>query len=81
MDRDGRAGRSPGDMDLEGSTSRHVPARVGREWALGDPQFSRVVPHLNDAGEYAAFAPERLKLVAKLPMLDPGAEPRSWNAA
>lgn len=64
------------DMDLEGiDVTVMFPPGSGEEWALGDPQFSAALCRtLNDArAEYAAFAPERLKLVAKLPMLDPGA--------
>ena len=62
------------DMDLEGiDVTVMFPPGSGEEWALGDPAFAGALCRvLNDArAEYAAFAPERLKLVAKLPMLEP----------
>jgi predicted TIM-barrel fold metal-dependent hydrolase len=61
-------------MDLEGiDVTVMFPPGSGEEWALLDPDFSRVLCQtLNDArAEYASHAPERLKLVAKLPMIDP----------
>jgi predicted TIM-barrel fold metal-dependent hydrolase len=64
------------DMDLEGiDTTVMFPPGSGEEWALGDATFSAALCRtLNDArAEYAAFAPERLKLVAKLPMMEPSA--------
>jgi predicted TIM-barrel fold metal-dependent hydrolase len=62
------------DMDLEGiDVTVMFPPGSGEEWALRDPEFSAALCRtLNDArAEYASFAPERLKLVAKLPMLAP----------
>jgi predicted TIM-barrel fold metal-dependent hydrolase len=64
------------DMDLEGiDITVMFPPGSGEEWALGDVGFAAALCRtLNDArAEYAAFAPERLKLVAKLPMLEPSA--------
>lgn len=64
------------DMDLEGiDVTVMFPPGSGEEWALGDAGFAAALCRtLNDArAEYASFAPERLKLVAKLPMLDPTA--------
>ena len=51
------------------------PPGSGEEWALGDTGFAAALCQtLNDArAEYAAYAPERLKLVAKLPMMEPSA--------
>ncbi len=62
------------DMDLEGiDVAVLFPPGSGEEWALGDPAFAAALCQtLNDArAEYASHAPERLKLVAKLPMIDP----------
>jgi predicted TIM-barrel fold metal-dependent hydrolase len=62
------------DMDLEGiDVAVLFPPGSGEEWALGDPEFAAALCRtLNDArAEYASHAPERLKLVAKLPMIDP----------
>jgi uncharacterized protein len=64
------------DMDLEGiDTTVMFPPGSGEEWALGDTEFAAALCRtLNDArAEYAAYAPGRLKLVAKLPMLEPAA--------
>jgi predicted TIM-barrel fold metal-dependent hydrolase len=64
------------DMDVEGiDVTVMFPPGSGEEWALHDPAFAAALCRtLNDArAEYAAFAPERLKLVAKLPMLAPTA--------
>jgi predicted TIM-barrel fold metal-dependent hydrolase len=64
------------DMDLEGiDVTVMFPPGSGEEWALGDAGFAAALCRtLNDArAEYASFAPERLKLVAKLPMFDPPA--------
>lgn len=64
------------DMDLEGIDATIMfPPGSGEEFALGDSKFSVAVCRiLNDArAEYAAHCPERLKLVAKLPMMDPEA--------
>jgi uncharacterized protein len=62
------------DMDLEGiDVTVMFPPGSGEEWALGDAAFAGALCRtLNDArAEYAAHAPDRLKLVAKLPMLEP----------
>ena len=64
------------DMDLEGiDVAVLFPPGSGEEWALGDPKFSIAVCRtLNDArAEYASHDPDRLKLVAKLPMIEPSA--------
>jgi hypothetical protein len=64
------------DMDLEGiDVAVLFPPGSGEEWALGDAEFAAALCRtLNDArAEYAAYAPDRLKLVAKLPMLEPSA--------
>ncbi|MBM4266171.1 MAG: hypothetical protein FJ144_06070 [Deltaproteobacteria bacterium] len=62
------------DMDEEGiDVAVLYPPGSGEEWALGDPKFAQAVCRtLNDArAEYANHAPNRIKLVAKLPMIDP----------
>ena len=62
------------DMDLEGiDVAVLFPPGAGEEWAMNDPAFAAALCRtLNDArAEYASHAPDRLKLVAKLPMLDP----------
>ncbi|MCG8591723.1 MAG: amidohydrolase family protein [Proteobacteria bacterium] len=62
------------DMDLEGiDVAVLFPPGSGEEWALGDPAFAAALCRtLNDArAEYASHAPDRIKLVAKLPMIDP----------
>ncbi len=64
------------DMDLEGiDVTVMFPPGSGEEWALGDGEFAAALCRtLNDArAEYAAHDPARLKLVAKLPMIDPTA--------
>ena len=64
------------DMDLEGiDVAVLFPPGSGEEWAMDDPAFATALCRtLNDArAEYASFAPERLKLVAKLPMIEPAA--------
>lgn len=64
------------DMDLEGiDVAVLFPPGSGEEWAMDDPAFSTALcATLNDArAEYASFAPDRLKLVAKLPMIEPKA--------
>jgi hypothetical protein len=64
------------DMDFEGiDVTVMFPPGSGEEWALLDPKFAAVLCRtLNDArAEYASHCPERLKLVAKLPMIDPQA--------
>lgn len=64
------------DMDDEGIDMAVLfPPGSGEEWALGDVQFSVALCRtLNDArAEYASYAPDRLKLVAKLPMIEPKA--------
>jgi len=62
------------DMDLEGiDVAVLFPPGSGEEWAMGDPDFAAALcATLNDArAEYASHAPDRLKLVAKLPMIEP----------
>lgn len=62
------------DMDLEGiDVAVLFPPGSGEEWAMDDPAFaSALCTTLNDArAEYASYAPDRLKLVAKLPMIEP----------
>ncbi len=62
------------DMDLEGiDVAVLFPPGSGEEWAMEDPGFAAALcATLNDArAEYASHAPDRLKLVAKLPMIDP----------
>ena len=64
------------DMDEEGiDLAVLFPPGSGEEWALGDVDFAVALCRtLNDArAEYASFAPDRLKLVAKLPMIEPKA--------
>jgi uncharacterized protein len=64
------------DMDLEGiDVAVLFPPGAGEEFALHDREFSVALCRvLNDArAEFAAHAPDRLKLVAKLPMIDPEA--------
>jgi predicted TIM-barrel fold metal-dependent hydrolase len=64
------------DMELEGiDVTVMFPPGSGEEWALGDLAFSAALCRtLNDArAEYASYAPDRLKLVAKLPMSEPSA--------
>ena len=61
------------DMDLEGiDVTIMFPPGSGEEWALSDAKFSAAVCRvMNDArAEYASHCPDRLKLVAKLPMID-----------
>jgi predicted TIM-barrel fold metal-dependent hydrolase len=62
------------DMDLEGiDVAVLYPPGSGEEWALGDADFAEALCRtLNDArAEYVGHAPERLKFVAKLPMIEP----------
>jgi predicted TIM-barrel fold metal-dependent hydrolase len=62
------------DMDLEGiDLAILFPPGSGEEWAMDDPAFAGALcSTLNDArAEYASLAPDRLKLVAKLPMIEP----------
>ncbi|TMQ73874.1 MAG: hypothetical protein E6K81_02445 [Candidatus Eisenbacteria bacterium] len=62
------------DMDLEGiDVAVLYPPGSGEEWAMGDVEFaSALCRTLNDArAEFASRAPDRLKLVAKLPMIEP----------
>jgi predicted TIM-barrel fold metal-dependent hydrolase len=62
------------DMDFEGiDVAVLFPPGSGEEWAMDDPAFAAALcATLNDArAEYASHAPERLKLVAKLPMIEP----------
>src|SRR5437660_2007039 len=64
------------DMDLEGiDVAVLFPPGSGEEFALHDAEFSVALCRaLNDArAEYASYAPDRLKVVAKLPMIDPEA--------
>jgi len=64
------------DMDLEGiDVTVLFPPGSGEEWAMDDPAFAAsLCATLNDArAEYASYAPDRLKLVAKLPMIEPKA--------
>jgi predicted TIM-barrel fold metal-dependent hydrolase len=62
------------DMDLEGiDVAVLYPPGSGEEWAMGDVEFAGALCRtLNDArAEFASENPERLKLVAKLPMIEP----------
>jgi predicted TIM-barrel fold metal-dependent hydrolase len=62
------------DMDLEGiDVAVLFPPGSGEEWAMDDPAFAAALcTTLNDArAEYASHDPSRLKLVAKLPMIEP----------
>src|SRR5258705_11597726 len=62
------------DMDLEGiDVAVLYPPGSGEEWAMGDAEFAGALCRtLNDArAEFASHAPDRLKLVAKLPMIEP----------
>jgi predicted TIM-barrel fold metal-dependent hydrolase len=64
------------DMDLEGIDQTIMfPGGAGEEWAGLDREFAIALCRtLNNArAEYTRFAPERLKSVAKLPMIDPDA--------
>ena len=64
------------DMDLEGiDVAVLFPPGSGEEWAMNDVGFATALcSTLNDArAEYASHAPDRLKLVAKLPMIEPKA--------
>src|SRR5262245_27431091 len=62
------------DMDLEGiDVAVLYPPGSGEEWAMGDVAFAGALCRtLNDArAEFASHAPDRLKLVAKVPMIEP----------
>jgi predicted TIM-barrel fold metal-dependent hydrolase len=64
------------DMDLEGiDVAVLYPPGAGEEWAMGDAKFAAALCRtLNDArAEFASHAPERIRMVAKLPMIDPEA--------
>ena len=64
------------DMDLEGiDVAVLFPPGTGEEFALHDREFSIALCRtLNDArAEFGSHAPDRLKFVAKLPMIDPHA--------
>lgn len=64
------------DMDTEGiDVAVLFPPGSGEEFALRDRDFSVALCRtLNDArAEFASHAPDRLKVVAKLPMIDPDA--------
>jgi hypothetical protein len=61
-------------MDLEGiDVAVLYPPGSGEEWAMDDAEFAGALCRtLNDArAEFASHAPERIKLVAKLPMIEP----------
>ena len=62
------------DMDLEGiDVAVLYPPGSGEEWAMDDAEFAGALCRtLNDArAEFASHAPDRLKLVAKVPMIEP----------
>jgi uncharacterized protein len=64
------------DMDLEGIDAAVLfPPGTGEEFALHDRDFSIALCRtLNDArAEFGSYAPDRIKFVAKLPMIDPHA--------
>ena len=64
------------DMDLEGiDVTVTYPGGSGEEWALLDPGFAvDLCRALNDAkAAFCEQAPERIKAIAKLPMIDPKA--------
>lgn len=64
------------DMDLEGiDTTIMFPGGAGEEWAGLDRDFAIALCRtLNDArAEFTRHSPERLKSVAKLPLIDPQA--------
>ena len=64
------------DMDLEGiDVAVLFPPGTGEEFAFQDREFSIALCRtLNDArAEFGSHAPDRLKFVAKLPMIDPHA--------
>jgi uncharacterized protein len=62
------------DMDLEGiDIAVLYPPGSGEEWAMDDVEFAAALCRtLNDArAEFASHAPDRIKMVAKLPMIEP----------
>ena len=64
------------DMDLEGiDVTVTYPGGAGEEWALLDREFSvALCQAMNDAkAAFCQHAPERIKAIAKLPMIDPDA--------
>ena len=64
------------DMDLEGiDVTVNFPGGAGEEWAMLDPEFAAVLCRaMNDAkAAFNKHAPNRLKAIAKLPMIDPPA--------
>jgi predicted TIM-barrel fold metal-dependent hydrolase len=64
------------DMDLEGIDETVMfPGGAGEEWAGLDREFAIALCRtLNDArAEYTRYAPQRLRSVAKLPLIDPEA--------
>jgi hypothetical protein len=64
------------DMDLEGiDVTVNFPGGAGEEWALLDREFSAALCRtMNDAkAEFCKYAPDRIKAIAKLPMIDPEA--------
>jgi predicted TIM-barrel fold metal-dependent hydrolase len=64
------------DMDLEGiDVTVNFPGGAGEEWALLDPAFAAALCRtLNNAkAEFCRHAPNRIKAIAKLPMIDPPA--------
>jgi predicted TIM-barrel fold metal-dependent hydrolase len=61
-------------MDLEGiDVAVLYPPGSGEEWAMDDAEFAAALCRtLNDArAEFASHAPDRIKMVAKLPMIEP----------
>ncbi|GIW41925.1 MAG: amidohydrolase [Candidatus Binatia bacterium] len=64
------------DMDLEGiDVTVTFPGGAGEEWAMLDRDFAVALCRtMNDAkAEFCRHAPDRIKAVAKLPMIDPEA--------
>jgi predicted TIM-barrel fold metal-dependent hydrolase len=64
------------DMDLEGiDVTINFPGGAGEEWAMLDRDFAAALCRtMNDAkAEFCRHAPDRIKAIAKLPMIDPPA--------
>jgi len=64
------------DMDIEGiDTAVLFPPGTGEEFALHDRDFSIALCRtLNDArADFGSYAPDRIRFVAKLPMIEPTA--------
>lgn len=64
------------DMDLEGiDITVNFPGGAGEEWAMLDREFAIALCRtMNDAkAAFCRHAPERIKAIAKLPMIDPEA--------